>query len=119
MSGVKHTPESTKSPAEVLVVGHWLVWNGASSWNDPRYEAAEISKVTAKTVTYRSLWGRDTRKNIDGNELWSGPEAEAKALVVRLNSSVGLMKDEVRRSRERHSERVSKLVQASRRGGEA
>lgn len=112
-------PESTKSPAEVLVAGQWLVWNGASAWSDPRYEAAEIGKVTAKTVTYRSSWGRDTRRNIDGSEVWSGPEAEAKALAVRLNSSVGLMKDEVRRSRERHSERVSNLVQASIRGGEA
>lgn len=100
-------------------VGQWLIWDAAGYFSDPRYEASEIVKLTPKTVTIRGTWGRDTRRNIDGKELWAGPEIEAKALAERLNSSVGLMKGEVRRSRERHQERASKLVQASRRGGEA
>ena len=112
-------------PTEVLEAGagmnagQWLVYNAAGYFSDPRYEVSEIVKVTLKTVVLRGVWGRDTRKNIDGKELWYGAEVEAKALAERLNSSSALMKDEVRRSRERHQERVTKLVQASRRGGEA
>ena len=103
-----------------LRVGRWLVWDASSWHSSSRYEAAEIVKVTAKTLTYKGTWGRETRKNIDASEVWAGPEAQAKALAERLNSSSGLMVDELRRSRERHRERVSRLVQAARqsRGGE-
>ncbi|GEM_PF-6662609 len=113
------TAPEVLEPSE-LRVGQWLVWDASGWHSSPRYEAAEIVKVTAKTVTYKGVWGRETRKNIDGSEVWSGPKAEAKALAERLNSSSGLMKDELRRSHERHRERVSKLVQAARqsRGGE-
>lgn len=107
------------TPTEVLEAGKWLVWDSSSWFSDPRYEASEIIKATQKTVVLRNIYGRDARRNIDGKEVWSAPEAEAKALAERLNSSVGLMKDEVRRSGERHKERVAAILQASRRGGEA
>lgn len=91
-----------------ITVGQWLVWN---AWGvKPRYEAAEVVKITAKTVTHSGLWGRETRRTISGDEVWCGPEADAKALVKRLNSSSSLMADEQRRSRERHNERVQKLI---------
>lgn len=92
--------------------GQWAVWNDASRFlgADPRYETAEILKATPKTVTTRSIYGHRENRRMSEDMLWAGPEAGAKALVERLSSSVGLMKDEIRRSRERHAERAAKLL---------
>ncbi|KQS55942.1 hypothetical protein ASG17_07780 [Brevundimonas sp. Leaf363] len=62
-------------------------------------------------VMTAAAWGRRREKHhYADNILFSGPEANAKALVERLTSSAGLMKDEVRRSRERHAARVAAEV---------
>ena len=101
--------EGSRKPA----AGEWAIWNDAASYfGDPRYETAEILKVTAKTVTTRSVWGRGENRRLLADLMWSGPEAEAKALVERLKSSVGQMTDDVRRSRERHANRVAAILKA-------
>ena len=93
--------------------GEWAIWNDSlSHFSQPRYATAEIIKVTAKTVTTRALWGRGENRRLLADLLWSGPEAEAKALVERLRSSVGQMTNEVRRSRERHANRVIAILKA-------
>lgn len=93
--------------------GEWAIWNNATSYfGDPRYETAEILKVTEKTVTTRALYGTGENRRLLADLMWSGPEAEAKALVERLKSSIGQMTDEVRRSRERHANRVAAILKA-------
>lgn len=94
--------------------GEWLVWDDASYYSsDPKYVTSQVVKATGKTVTHRGLWSNDTRRNIDGSEVWCGDEVQAKTLVERLTSSAGLMKDERRRAKERHLERVVKIVAAA------
>jgi len=96
--------------------GLWAIWNdGARFFNaDARYVTAEILKSTAKTVTTRSLYGHGENRRMSEDMLWAGEEAEAKALVERLNSSVGLMKDELRRSRERNAARIADILSKAR-----
>lgn len=104
--------------ADVHTPGQWAVWNDAGWLSEPRYETREILKVTAKTFTTPATYNptREQRRDI-ALCLWSGSESDARKLVERLNSSVGLMKDEVRRSRDRHSQRtVELLAKASSKG---
>lgn len=95
---------------ENIIVGQWAVFNDAPSYFDPRYEAREILKVTEKMVTTTSVYGNGPWRRNKSDLLWAGSEDEAKLLMERLNSSVGLMKDEVRRSKERMIARNDALL---------
>ena len=91
-----------------LIEGQWAVFNDAAWDCDPRYEMRMILKVTDKTVSTTSSYG--ARRHSKSEIGWAGSEADAKRLVERLNSSVGLMKDEVRRSKERMTARNADLI---------
>lgn len=94
-----------------LIVGKWAVFNDAAWDCDTRYETREILKVTDKTVTTTSTYSSSQPTRRSKSDIgWAGPEADAKRLVERLNSSVGLMKDEVRRSKERMIARNADLI---------
>lgn len=110
VGGCERAGGGVVSGAHSPVVGGWVVWNDALSvLSSPHYEAGEIVKVTPKTVTTRSRLGSTFRRSIS-DTLWFGGEDQAKALLEKLTSSVGLMKDEVRRSKERHNERAQQLI---------
>jgi len=119
MEESKHTAADRVEAITSLIVGNWAVMNDAGAGFDPRFEAKEIVAVTEKTVTVQSTWRRAHRQSKD-NVCWAGSYDDAARLVERLNSSVGLMKDEVRRSKERMAARNADLIaRASNPKGEA
>lgn len=97
--------------AEEIKVGDWIVWDDCHSWSgQPRYECREVSKVSPKTVSYRYEYIHRDRRIDRSKVLFCGPEEAARSLSARLNSSAGLMKDEVWRSKERHVQRLNAEV---------
>lgn len=88
-------------------VGQFAVFN--DGFSEPRYVALQIVKVTAQKVMLREGAYRDRHVYKD-NILFVGCQQSVEHLVERLTSSLGLMKDECRRSRERHTARVAKIL---------
>lgn len=92
-------------------VGEWAVFNDSGWGCDPRYETREILKVTDKTVSTAAMYNSSRLMRHSKSDIgWAGPETDAKRLVEQLNSSVGLMKDERRKSLERMAARNADLV---------
>ena len=88
-------------------VGQWVVFN--DGWHNDRYIAQQITRVTAQKVMTREGAYRE-RHHAKEKILFVDTEERCLRLCDRLQGSVGLTTDEVRRSRERHSERVEKLI---------
>ena len=87
-------------------VGDWCVRR--SSW---RFEAiGPVEKVTPKTLTAPGHWSSRASRMERECVLFVGSEAATLALVERLNSSMSLCTQEERAARQRHEERVAKLI---------
>lgn len=105
------TPTDTNKPW----TAEWIVVDDSRAWSDtPRYEAFSVSKRTEKTILVAQPNTTRERRFYPEDVLWSGDESMARHLAERLTSSVGLMKDEIRRSRERHAERARAALQKAR-----
>lgn len=88
-------------------VGQWAVFN--DGWKDDRYVAQQIVRVTEQKVMTREGAYRE-RHHAKENIRFTGTEERCLRLCDRLQGSVGLTTDEVRRSRQRHAERVAKMI---------
>ena len=94
-----------------IKVGGWIVWNDCVSLGgSPRYECREVSKASPKTASYRYEYIHRDRRIDRSRVLFCGPEDAARSLCARLNSSAGLMRNEVCRSKDRHVQRLNAEV---------
>ena len=91
-------------------VGDWIVWDDRLGYSStPRYEASEVKKVAAKTLTVSHTGWRD-RRLVDPRILFSGSGTDAAMVLERLKSSVALMEGEIKACRERHAARVQTIA---------
>lgn len=90
-------------------VGHFAVFR--DGWDEfPRYVAQRVVRVTAQKLMTREGAYRE-RHHAKESVLFVGAEERCLRLCDRLQGSVGLMSDEVRRSRQRHHERAAKIIE--------
>lgn len=88
-------------------VGQWAVFNDGFGYD--KYVAQQIVRVTAQKIMTREGAYRE-RHHLKENVHFVGTEERCLRLCARLQGSVGLMTDEVRRSRRRHLERVAQMI---------
>lgn len=96
-------------------VGDFAIYNDGSFYvgSHPEFRISEILKTTEKTVTVRSFYGQGQTRKYENDIFWSGPEAEAKAKLEKLISSVALCKEEGVKSRARMHERNNRIKGAA------
>lgn len=93
---------------QLTKVGDWMIVD--DGFSGPVYRAMRIIKVTEQKVVATDSSRSKARHFYKDRLKFVGTESECRRYVERLTSSVGLMTDECRRSRERHNDRVNKIL---------
>lgn len=88
--------------------GDWVIVN--HGFHEPLYRALRVIKVSPQKFVAADPSRSNARHFYKDNIHRVDTEDECRAIVERLTSSVALMKDEQRRSRERHAARVAKIL---------
>lgn len=92
-------------------IDDWIVIN--DGFSEPLYRTLRVIKSTPQKVVAVDAGRAQGRHIYKDNLHHVGSEAACRSIVEALTSSVGLMRDEHRRSRQRHTERVAKILSAA------
>lgn len=97
---------------KAIAIDDWVIID--DGFSSPVYRAMRIIKVTEQKVVATDSSRSNARHFYKDRLKFVGTESECRRYVERLTSSVGLMTDECRRSRERHNDRVNKILAGER-----